>query len=111
MIQDWLNLIEISWTVGTSVVNWQAAIDLAKKEAEVFYDEVDEFGEKRPGVGWTFLSTEDIFSGDEEEEEESDSEYNSEEEQESESEDGSLIFNYFLRRRYYDCYYTTIQYR
>ena len=90
-IQDWLNLMEISWTSGTITINWTDVMQLAKDQASVFFDEVDDQGDKRL-VGWTFLSNEEVLSGeeDDEDEEESDSEYNSEEHEESESDDGSF---------------------
>lgn len=78
MIQDWLNLIEISYTVGPKPIIWTEIMPAVKDSKAWFYDEVDNEGEKK-SPGWSFLSVENIMGGDEEmEEEDEESEYEAE---------------------------------
>jgi nucleosome binding factor SPN SPT16 subunit len=65
IIQDWLNLVEITFTKGPRSINWTDIMKIIREEREVFYDDVDDEGVAKP-AGWLFLSAED--DDDEEEE-------------------------------------------
>jgi nucleosome binding factor SPN SPT16 subunit len=65
IIQDWLNLVEITFTKGPRSINWTDVMKIIREEREVFYDDVDDEGVAKP-AGWLFLSAED--DDDEEEE-------------------------------------------
>lgn len=82
VIQDWLNLIEITYTEAPRPYNWAVMMKHVKDTREVFYDEFDEQGEKKP-AGWMILTAEGSDDEDEEEENE-DSSYASDEDEESE---------------------------
>ena len=94
-IQDWLNLIEITWTVGTKPFKWEKLLQDVKQWIQDgdFWNDKFEDGSKKP-VGWSFLNEKDDVGEGEEDEEDQDSEYSEEsdeeEEEESESEDTSL---------------------
>lgn len=87
IIQDWLNLVEITSTKGPRSMNWTDIMKLVKEEKDIFYDEVDDQGEKRH-AGWTFLSGDNNDSDDDDEDEE-DSQYSSQEESDDESDSDS----------------------
>ena len=80
IIQDWLNLVEITFTKGPRSINWTDIMKIVRDERNTFYEDVDEEGESKP-PGWLFLSAE--LSDDEDEgEEDEDSNF-------SEDSDGS----------------------
>ena len=88
MIQDWLNLVEITFTEGPKSIAWGPIMNEVRAEVEagVFYEDEDEDGEKKP-VGWNLLSVE---SDDEEEDQEDpESEYEDASEEEEDSEEDS----------------------
>lgn len=69
VIQDWLNLVEITYTKNTKSLNWNDIMKLVRNEGPAFYANAYEDGEKK-SAGWLFLSNED----DSDEEEEQDNE-------------------------------------
>jgi nucleosome binding factor SPN SPT16 subunit len=95
IIQDWLNLVEITFTKGPRSINWTDIMKIIKEERETFYEDVDEDGVSKP-AGWLFLSAEGSDSEDGEEEDE-DSNFSSEQsdsdESESESDDDESDFS------------------
>lgn len=93
IIQDWLNLVEITFTKGPRSINWTDIMKIIREERATFYDDVDEDGMSKP-AGWLFLSAEGSDSEDGEEEDEDsnfseDSDASGSEESESESDDES----------------------
>eukprot|EP01038_Epipyxis_sp_PR26KG_P005811 gene5811-8017_t len=73
IIQDWLNLVDITCTKGTRSINWSDVMKAISKMSLIeFYADKDEDGEKKP-AGWTFLSAEsddeDEDAGEDESEE------------------------------------------
>jgi nucleosome binding factor SPN SPT16 subunit len=89
IIQDWLNLVEITFTKGPRSINWSDVMKIVREERSIFYDAVDEEGIAKP-AGWLFLSAEGSDDEDEEAEDE-DSNFSDEVSgsDESESEDSS----------------------
>lgn len=93
IIQDWLNLVEISYTKGPRSINWTDIMKIVRDERSTFYEDTDEDGESKP-AGWLFLSAEGSDSEDEGQEDE-DSNFSEEsdasgsEESESDSDDES----------------------
>jgi nucleosome binding factor SPN SPT16 subunit len=73
IIQDWLNLVEITCTKGPRSIAWTDVMKLVKQEKDIFYLDKDEDGVKKV-VGWLFLSadaSDDEKEGEDEDEEES----------------------------------------
>ena len=88
IIQDWLNLVEITFTKGPRSINWTDIMKIVKEEKDIFYDDIDDEGIKKP-AGWLFLSA-DNEDSDEEEQEDEDSNFSSEQsDSEEESEEDS----------------------
>jgi nucleosome binding factor SPN SPT16 subunit len=87
IIQDWLNLVEITFTKGPRSINWTDIMKIIKEERETFYEDVDEDGMSKP-AGWLFLSAEGSDSEDGEEEDE-DSNFSSEQSDSDASESDS----------------------
>jgi nucleosome binding factor SPN SPT16 subunit len=89
MIQDWLNDVEITYTVGRATMAWNDVRKVVKELIEdgSFYTDVDPDGVKKP-PGWLFLGADE---GDEEEEDEDDDEssFEADSADESESDDYS----------------------
>ena len=90
IIQDWLNLVEITYTIGTITMKWTDTIKAVKESIEdgIFYDEVDFEGDKKD-AGWLFLN---VYGAEDEEEEgaegdEDDSEFSEDSEEESSEEE------------------------
>ena len=77
-IQDWLNLVEITYTEGPRSLAWGAVMETVRDAVEqgTFYLTEDVDGEKKP-AGWSVLSIEE--SDDEEEGEDEDSAYSEDE--------------------------------
>ena len=97
-IQEWLNLVEITYTLGTVGMNWTNIMEAARDDDRFWYD-TDHDGNKK-SAGWKFLALED---DDEEEgegggdEEEEDSEYGSDDEDsEEESSEGEFALSFVL---------------
>lgn len=84
IIQDWLNLVEVTFTKGPRSINWTDVMKIVREEKATFYDDVDEDGVAKP-AGWLFLSAEGSDEEDEEQEDE-DSSFDEDSEEESESE-------------------------
>ena len=89
-IEDWLNLVEITYTKAPRAINWTEVMKIVRSERDIFWDDVDDDGEKRP-PGWSFLSAEDgdgsdEDDGDEESSFEGGSDESSEEEEDSDDE-------------------------
>jgi len=84
IIQDWLNLVEITFTKGPRSMNWSDVMKLVREQRAVFYDDVDDDGAKKP-AGWLLLSA-DGSDDEEEEEEDEDSDFD---EEDDDSEEGS----------------------
>ena len=96
IIQDWLNLVEITFTKGPRSINWTDIMKIVKEEKDIFYDDIDDEGIKKP-AGWLFLSA-DNEDSDEEEQEDEDSNFSSEqsdsdEESEEDSDDDESDFS------------------
>lgn len=72
-IQDWLNLVEITYTSGPRSINWNDVMTFVRDFGDYFYLDVDVNGEKKP-AGWLFLSAEDSENEDGEGDEEDDDE-------------------------------------
>ena len=86
-IQDWLSMVEITYTEGPRSLNWTQLMDTVRGDVDagIFYAEKDEEGEKKP-AGWTVLGVESEDEGDEEEEDQ-ESEFGSEDGDSDESEE------------------------
>lgn len=94
IVQEWLNLVEITYTIGSQPMNWTEVMAAVKEDDRFWYDtEADGETKKPHGAGWKFLNVEG--SDDEgEEEDDEDSAFDEEgegssEESESESDDDS----------------------
>ena len=87
MIQDWLNRIEVTYTVGRATMAWNDVRKIVKEMIEdgTFYSDVDADGEKKD-PGWLFLNVDEVGDEDEDDDESS-FEADSEEESEDESDD------------------------
>lgn len=90
-IQDWLNLVEITYTVGPMSLNWNMLMAQVREQGDNFYLDEDEEGEKKPeGAGWQFLSLEEEDQGSEGDDNDGDSSFGGNSEEGSEdSEDSS----------------------
>jgi nucleosome binding factor SPN SPT16 subunit len=86
IIQDWLNLVEITYTAGPRTMNWVDVMSAARDAGEYFYLDRDRDGEKK-ALGWLVLSAED--SDEEEEEEDDDESFSSAEVSDDESDEDS----------------------
>jgi nucleosome binding factor SPN SPT16 subunit len=84
-IQDWLNLIELTFTRGPRSINWIDVMKIVKEERLTFYDDKDEDGVPKP-AGWLFLSAE---SSDDEDGEDDDDDENFSADEESSEEESS----------------------
>jgi nucleosome binding factor SPN SPT16 subunit len=87
-IQDWLNLVEITYTMGARSMNWVDTMAAVRDSGEFFYLDKDEEGENK-APGWLFLSGEDTDEEGEEGGEDDDESFDSEEVSEEESEEDS----------------------
>jgi nucleosome binding factor SPN SPT16 subunit len=67
IIQDWLNLVEITCTKGPRTINWTDVMKIVRESKDIFYDDHDEYGDSKP-AGWLFLSAEASDTEDDEEE-------------------------------------------
>lgn len=74
IVQEWLNLVEITYTIGNQPMNWTEVMDVVKGDERFWYD-TEEDGVTRKPAGWTFL---DIEGGSDEEGEEGEDEGESE---------------------------------
>jgi nucleosome binding factor SPN SPT16 subunit len=54
-IQDWLNLVGITYTQGGKSMNWNDTMVAVRETGKYFYLDVDADGNKKP-PGWLFLS-------------------------------------------------------
>ena len=91
LIQDWLNLVEITYTEGPMSLNWNQLMETVRQDVEagIFFLDKDEAGVKKP-AGWLILSVEDEGGEEgEEEEDDGDSEFEGEEEDSEEEDDDS----------------------
>jgi nucleosome binding factor SPN SPT16 subunit len=94
IIQDWLNLVEITCTKGPRTINWTDVMKIVRESKDIFYDDHDEYGDSKP-AGWLFLSAEASDTEDDEEEN-ADSDFSedngdsSEEESASDEDDSDL---------------------
>jgi nucleosome binding factor SPN SPT16 subunit len=88
VIQEWLNLVEITYTVSPNSLAWGDVMQAIQAD-DRFWLDTEADGTKKP-AGWSFLDMTEP-DGDEEEEEEEESSYDeaSDDEEESESESGS----------------------
>jgi nucleosome binding factor SPN SPT16 subunit len=84
-IEDWLNLVEITYTKGAKTMSWDAVMEIVREQGDQFFMDVDEEGDKKP-AGWLFLSAEDSDDEGEEDEEDEDSSYASDADDSSEEE-------------------------
>eukprot|EP00605_Chrysophyceae_sp_TOSAG23-4_P002193 GSChrysophyteH1.ASY1.ANO1.2423.1 assembled CDS len=83
IIQEWLNLVEITYTAGAQPMNWTEVMLAAKEDYRFWYD-TEEDGTKKP-AGWSFLDV-TATGSDSEQEEDAESSYDEASEEESESE-------------------------
>ena len=89
-IQDWLNLVEITYTVGPMSLNWNMLMAQVREQGDNFYLDEDEEGEKKPeGAGWQFLSLEEEEAGSDGEDNDGDSSFGGGSGEESEDEEDS----------------------
>lgn len=96
VIQDWLNLVEITCTKGPRTINWTDVMKIVRETKDIFYDSEDEYGESKP-AGWLFLSAEASDTEDDELDE-ADSDFSedagdSDEEEESDDDDDSELYD------------------
>ena len=86
IVQEWLNLVEITYTMGGNTgLNWTNIMEAAKEDDRFYYD-TDHEGIKKP-AGWKFLALEDDDDDDEAQDEEEESSYGGSEESSEESSD------------------------
>ena len=83
VIQDWLNLVEITYTAGARSINWTEVMAAVRDAGEFFYMDTDENGEKQP-AGWLFLSAEDPDEDEDEEGDDDDESFAEESDEDSE---------------------------
>jgi nucleosome binding factor SPN SPT16 subunit len=48
IIQDWLNLVEITFTKGPRSINWNDVMKIVREMKATFYDDKDEDGISKP---------------------------------------------------------------
>lgn len=61
VIQDWLNLVEITYTLGARSMNWSDTMAAVRDSGEFFYLDKDDEGEKKaPGWLVSLISTKHI---------------------------------------------------
>lgn len=77
IIQDWLNLVEITCTKGPRTINWTDVMKVVRETKDIFYDDRDDEGEPKP-AGWLFLSA-DASDDEDDEEEDDDSSFDNKE--------------------------------
>jgi hypothetical protein len=64
IIQDWLNLVEITYTIGPMSLNWNMLMTQVREQGDSFYLDEDEDGNKKEeGAGWQFLSLDENQEG------------------------------------------------
>mmetsp|Transcript_8536 Transcript_8536/g.8461 ORF Transcript_8536/g.8461 Transcript_8536/m.8461 type:complete len:271 (+) Transcript_8536:1090-1902(+) len=64
IIQDWLNLVEITYTIGPMSLNWNMLMTQVREQGDSFYlDEDEEGNKKEEGAGWQFLSLDENQEG------------------------------------------------
>eukprot|EP00981_Chlorochromonas_danica_P000694 scaffold147_cov164-Ochromonas_danica.AAC.11 len=91
IVQDWLNLVEITYTKGPRSLNWTDVMKIVREEKDIFYDDHDEDGISKP-AGWLFLSAEASDDEDDDEDEGGDSSFGEEDdEDDDEDEDDSEL--------------------
>eukprot|EP01084_Bolivina_argentea_P023878 44596_1 len=84
-IMGWLADSDITYTQSDKAWNWRNMLTLVRED-NYFYEDVDEYGEKKP-AGWAFLRMEDKEEGEGEGEDDEESDFEaSESEDESEDE-------------------------
>jgi len=91
IIQEWLNLVEITYSMGAQPMDWSEVMSAVKDDDRFWFDTEDDEVTRKP-AGWAFLSVNDAEDyGDEEgEEEEAESSYDeASDEEESSSEEDS----------------------
>lgn len=92
VIQDWLNLVEITFTLGATPMNWTVFMKSVKDSIDdgVFYLDEDFDGVKKP-AGWLCLQAggDDEDEDGEGDEDDDDSEFSVESDESSEEEDSS----------------------
>lgn len=96
IVQEWLNLVEITYTLGTVGINWQQVMEVVREDDRFWYD-TDHEGIKK-SAGWKFLSLEDDEENEEGGEgasEEEDSEYASDEDSSEDESEGALKLLFF----------------
>jgi len=90
VVEDWLNLVEITYTVGSHPMNWTEVMVHVREDDRFYYDTYHD-GSSKP-AGWQFLDAEYKSGGEEEDEEEEsndDSSYGAENSSEESSEESS----------------------
>jgi len=91
LIQDWLNEMEITYSVGAQPINWKEAFEFFPPTDPYFWSETDEDGVPK-AAGWYVLDASGMIEDDEEggaEKEEDDSEFSSAASESSEDEGSS----------------------
>lgn len=89
IVQEWLNLVEITYTIGSQPMNWAEVMAAVKEDDRFWYDtEADGETKKPHGAGWKFLNLEgsDDEGEEGEDEDDGDSAFDEEEDGSSESE-------------------------
>ena len=87
IIQEWLNLVEITYTMGNTPMSWDELMNYVKDDDRFWYD-TDHEGVKKP-AGWQFLDISDtagVDSGNEDDADEAESSYGEESDESSEEE-------------------------
>jgi len=90
IIQEWLNLVEITYSMGAQPMDWSEVMPAVKDDDRFWFDTEEDEVTRKP-AGWAFLNVNDADDyGDEEEvEEEAESSYDEASEDESSSEEDS----------------------
>ncbi len=91
IVQEWLNLVEITYTIGSQPMNWTEVMAAVKEDDRFWYDtEADGETKKPHGAGWKFLNVEGSDDEEEGEDEDEESAFDDKEEGSTEeSESGS----------------------
>jgi nucleosome binding factor SPN SPT16 subunit len=91
IVQEWLNLVEITYTIGSQPMNWTELMNAVKEDDRFWYDtEADGETKKPHGAGWKFLNVEGSDDEEDEEDDDGDSAFSqegSDDESEEESDD------------------------
>ena len=92
IIQEWLNLVEITYTLGAQPLDWGVLMETVKEDDRFWFDTEEDEVTKKP-AGWSFIDAN--FEGEggdgeeEDDEDEEESSYDEESEESSESEEDS----------------------